>query len=293
MISLDFKIHGNAKIPLSIRPAPEAYQPNTHSTCASFVSLSHSSWICWFSFFINKSARSTHPQTPHKGFCVGLSLRKTSGEIIYQDCGCHPAIVVLLMSMLIFIINDVTSGQSAWDCGEGRGAARWFVSARTPEIKVRRGFSWWSDEVNEAKEKRKKKKKTHAERERDGETQQISIDTHTTHLGHDDKVRKRNISGGWMRELSQRNGCGVLNVGGSEAGGSFMEPHDHPASELEVYVLLGEKWEILVHHFATLYLFLFFLKEIAFQHRWGGWALRKLDLLSQMSVYFSKARTQK
>ena len=63
------------------------------------------------------------------------------------------------MSMLISIINDGTSGQSAWDCGEGRGAARWFVSARTPEIKVRRGFSWWSDEVNEAKKVIKKKEK--------------------------------------------------------------------------------------------------------------------------------------
>lgn len=31
---------------------------------------------------------------------------------------------------------------------------------------------------------------------REQESQQISIDTHTTHLGHDDKVRKRNISGG-------------------------------------------------------------------------------------------------
>lgn len=28
------------------------------------------------------------------------------------------------------------------------------------------------------------------------ESQQIGIDTHTAHLGHDDKVRKRNISGG-------------------------------------------------------------------------------------------------
>lgn len=35
-----------------------------------------------------------------------------------------------------------------------------------------------------------------------------------------------------MRELSQRNGCRVLNVGGLKVGSSFMEPHDPSASEL-------------------------------------------------------------
>lgn len=77
------------------------------------------------------------------------------------------------------------------------------------------------------------------------QSQKISIDTHTTDLGHDDKVRKRNISGGWMRELSQRNGCRVLNVGCVDVGGSFMETHNHSASELWLYLLTGEKWEIL------------------------------------------------
>lgn len=130
-------------------------------------------------------------------------------------------------------------------------------------------FSWWGDGVNETK--------TYIERERVRESQQISTDTHATHLGYDDKVRKRNISGGWMRELSQRSGCRVPNVGGSEVGGSFMEPRDHSASEL--YVLLGERYICgLLHNF--------FLKEITFQHRWEGWALRKLDLFSQMCPYF-------
>lgn len=50
-----------------------------------------------------------------------------------------------------------------------------------------------------------------------------------------------------MSELSQRNGCRVLTVGGLEVGGSFMELHDRSASELWLYVLLGEKREILVH----------------------------------------------
>ncbi len=56
-----------------------------------------------------------------------------------------------------------------------------------------------------------------------------------------------------MRELSQRNGCRVLNVGGSEVGGSFMEPQDHSASELWLYVLLGETGEIFVHYFTTFF----------------------------------------
>lgn len=56
-----------------------------------------------------------------------------------------------------------------------------------------------------------------------------------------------------MRELSQRNGCRVLSVGGSEVGGSFMEPQDHSASELWLYVLLGETGEIFVHYFTTFF----------------------------------------
>lgn len=91
------------------------------------------------------------------------------------------------------------------------------------------------------------------------QSQKISIDTHTTDLGHDDKVRKRNISGGWMRELSQRNGCRVLNVGCMDVGGSFMETHNHSASELWLYLLTGENWEIL-----ALLPAIFFLK-ITFQ----------------------------
>lgn len=60
---------------------------------------------------------------PKKGFCVGLalcSLPKTNGKIIYQDYSCHTTNVVQLMSMLIFIINGGTSGQSACDCGQVR-----------------------------------------------------------------------------------------------------------------------------------------------------------------------------
>lgn len=44
-----------------------------------------------------------------------------------------------------------------------------------------------------------------------------------------------------MSELSQRNGCRVLNVGGSEVGGSFMEPHDHSASELWLLRVAGRE----------------------------------------------------
>lgn len=41
------------------------------------------------------------------------------------------------------------------------------------------------------------KQKPYAERETErGGSQQIGIVTHATQLGHDDKVRKRNISGG-------------------------------------------------------------------------------------------------
>lgn len=37
-----------------------------------------------------------------------------------------------------------------------------------------------------------------------------------------------------MRELSQRNGCRVLDVGGLGAGGSFRETHNHFASQIHV-----------------------------------------------------------
>lgn len=60
---------------------------------------------------------------PHKGFCDALALysllKKKSPEIICHDWGGHTTIVVQLMGMLIFIINDGTSGQSACDCGQG------------------------------------------------------------------------------------------------------------------------------------------------------------------------------
>lgn len=120
MLSLDFKIHERTKTLLSISAAPEAYQPNRHSTCVSFVALSHPNWIYWFDL----ASLNTNPHTPHEGLCVGsalCSLLKVCGKIIYQHCGCRPAIVVQLMSMLIFIINDGTSGQSACDCGHRRG----------------------------------------------------------------------------------------------------------------------------------------------------------------------------
>lgn len=112
-----------------------------------------------------------------------------------------------------------------------------------------------SENIQNKSQKRFKLMEEHSEWNKNlqRESQQISTDTHTTHLGHDDKVRKRNISGGWMSELSQRNGCRVLNVGGSEVGGSFMEPHDHSASELWLYVLQEEKWEICVHYFTTFF----------------------------------------
>lgn len=56
---------------------------------------------------------------PTLGFCKTLAWLSKQVAIMYQECGCVPAIVVHLMGMLIFIIDDGTSGQCACDCGHG------------------------------------------------------------------------------------------------------------------------------------------------------------------------------
>lgn len=66
--------------------------------------------------------------------------------------------------------------------------------------------------------------------------------------------KKRSISGGWTRELSQRDdGCRQRNVGRSEAGASFMETHTHAeflcVSELWINSLIAEEWNISYAHF--------------------------------------------
>lgn len=66
-------------------------------------------------------------------------MQPSENKIVYQDCGCYPAIVVHLMSMLIFINNDGTSGQSACDCS-GRGTQGDLLE-RAAEIKVKRGLA--------------------------------------------------------------------------------------------------------------------------------------------------------
>lgn len=75
-----------------------------------------------------------------------------------------------------------------------------------------------------------------------------------------------------MRELSQRNGRRVLNVGGLEVGGSFMEPQDHAASELWLYVKLGEKEEFFVHYITTLF------KGHYFSAQMGGLSTKKTNI---------------
>lgn len=80
-----------------------------------------------------------------------------------------------------------------------------------------------------------------------------------------------------MRELSQRSGCRVPNVGGSEVGGSFMEPRDHSASEL--YVLLGERYICgLLHNF--------FFKGDHFSAQMGRLSAQKArSLLPDVSIF--------
>lgn len=141
--------------------------------------------------------------------------------------------------------------------GEGRQKICYRESSRN---KSQKRFSWWSDVVNETK--------THTERERVSK----SVSTPTpliwvmmTRWGRGTSVEAEWES--WVREMC----CGVLNVGGSEVGGSFMEPQDHSASER------WEKWEIFVHYFTT------FFKGDYFSAQMGG---TQKDLFSQMSLYF-------
>lgn len=122
--------------------------------------------------------------------------------------------------MLIFIINDGTSGQSACDCGR----RRWlWGEEQQHQIWVLR------DSVGGALWQMKQKPSTRA-------SQQISIDTHRIDVGHDDKVRKKYMSGGWMGELSQRNGYMLLNVGCTEADGSFMETQSFGIRAVNLHV---------------------------------------------------------
>lgn len=146
-------------------------------------------------------------------------------------------------------------------------AARWFVTARTSKIKVRRGLSWWRNIVNETK--------TYSERvSKSVLTPTPLIWVMMTRWGRETSVEAEWAS--WVREMAA--GCWMWEVRRWVVHSWSHTIILHQSSGFTCCRKRNERFVcITLQHF---------LKEITFQNRWEGWALRTLDLLSQMSLYF-------